>query len=233
MTVGSRQTLLNKNEYESLMSDDSLPRTKTCRKCLITKPVTEFRPSEYADGFAAQCLECRRTTTNAWHRLHHVQQSIKAKAYYQQHKEIIKARVKEWKRLKLMDPEELVRRRALNTAYRQKQRRGKPWQTKHWHKKNRLLCIAHYSSGLNRCACCGESHAEFLAIDHINGGGHQHRKTIGNFFRWLIRNGFPDGFRVLCHNCNMALAFNGYCPHQRIRNTTTDTVPGLGSIATS
>jgi hypothetical protein len=29
----------------------------------------------------------------------------------------------------------------------------------------------------------------------------------------LARNGFPDGYRVLCHNCNMALGQYGYCPH--------------------
>ncbi len=27
--------------------------------------------------------------------------------------------------------------------------------------------------------------------------------------------GYPTGFRVLCHNCNCALAYYGSCPHER------------------
>ena len=44
----------------------------------------------------------------------------------------------------------------------------------------RLDCIEHYSLGKNCCECCGEKHLEFLAIDHINGGGGKHRKKLGN-----------------------------------------------------
>ncbi len=84
--------------------------------------------------------------------------------------------------------------------------------------RRRLLraeCIERYG---NRCACCGETRKEFLAIDHINGGGKRHRKALNlggsDFYRWLKRNHFPKGFRVLCHNCNLALGFYGYCPHQ-------------------
>lgn len=70
----------------------------------------------------------------------------------------------------------------------------------------------------NKCACCGESRPEFLAIDHINGGGGKHRKEVGGgsrYFGWLRRNGYPPGYRVLCHNCNMAIAMYGSCPHQK------------------
>jgi hypothetical protein len=31
----------------------------------------------------------------------------------------------------------------------------------------------------------------------------------------LITNGFPSGFRTLCHNCNMAKGLYGTCPHER------------------
>lgn len=71
------------------------------------------------------------------------------------------------------------------------------------------------------CACCGESRIEFLAIDHINGGGGKHRRETGgggsNFYRWLRNNNFPEGFRVLCHNCNQAIGHFGHCPHERER----------------
>lgn len=77
----------------------------------------------------------------------------------------------------------------------------------------------HYSGGDPKCACCEEPNLVFLVIDHIEGGGNEHRKqtrTRGgySFYLWLIREGFPEGFRVLCHNCNMATGTLGYCPHK-------------------
>lgn len=65
------------------------------------------------------------------------------------------------------------------------------------------------------CTCCKEDNFEFLSIDHINGGGSEHRKIVRNIYAWLIRNDFPEGFRVLCMNCNFALGRYGYCPHQK------------------
>ena len=84
------------------------------------------------------------------------------------------------------------------------------------HQKNKLAALSHYSNGTPVCACCGEVMMEFLSIDHVNGGGGKHRKEIGsaNVYRWLRRQGYPDGFRVLCHNCNQAMGNFGYCPHQ-------------------
>lgn len=83
----------------------------------------------------------------------------------------------------------------------------------------RLEALTHYSGGIPRCACCGESTLEFLCIDHINGGGNKHRKELGNaksknFARWLKHNNYPAGFQTLCHNCNMAKGFYGACPHK-------------------
>jgi len=37
-----------------------------------------------------------------------------------------------------------------------------------------------------------------------------------SFYLWLKRHGYPaDEFRVLCHNCNAARGYYGYCPHER------------------
>jgi hypothetical protein len=75
--------------------------------------------------------------------------------------------------------------------------------------------LRHYGG---KCACCGELRSEFLAVDHIQGGGGKHRKEIGAgtaYFSWLKKNSYPSGYRILCHNCNMAVAFYGHCPHQK------------------
>jgi len=87
-----------------------------------------------------------------------------------------------------------------------------------------------------KCACCGEEEQSFLCIDHINGGGEKHRTEIGvgvrgrNMYTWLKKNGFPPGFQVLCHNCNMGKYLNGgICPHQTAKRAGSDAC-GEGSF---
>jgi hypothetical protein len=70
-----------------------------------------------------------------------------------------------------------------------------------------------------KCECCGENYINFLTIDHVNGGGRKHRKEINiqggwKFYEWLKKNGYPEGFRVLCFNCNCHIGAFGYCIHQ-------------------
>lgn len=80
--------------------------------------------------------------------------------------------------------------------------------------KRRQLIFDHYGW---KCVCCGETMPEFLTIDHINGGGTKQRKETGGggeFYRWLIKNNYPDGFQTLCMNCNHAKGHYGKCPHQ-------------------
>lgn len=84
----------------------------------------------------------------------------------------------------------------------------------------RLDCIEYYSGGKNCCECCGEKHLEFLAIDHKNGGGGKHRKSLQEYLPLILkRRGFPKGYRILCHNCNGSIGFYGYCPHQKKKHT--------------
>jgi hypothetical protein len=67
-----------------------------------------------------------------------------------------------------------------------------------------------------KCKCCGEEHDEFLTIDHIGGDGAKHRKETNNeVYAWLRRNGYPEGFQVLCMNCNFSIGMRGYCPHNK------------------
>ena len=90
-------------------------------------------------------------------------------------------------------------------------------------KKYRVIVLQYYSkSTIPFCACCGEKEYSFLSIDHINGGGTKHRKEFGvtlgkggTIIQWIKRNNFPDGFQILCHNCNMAKGFYGKCPHNK------------------
>ena len=99
--------------------------------------------------------------------------------------------------------------------------KNKKWLSQR-HKEDRLKIkmevLGHYAGGPLKCACCSELHIEFLGIDHINGKGMRHRKNIGGggavLYRWLRKNNYPKGYRVLCNNCNGALGLFGYCPHK-------------------
>jgi len=86
-------------------------------------------------------------------------------------------------------------------------------RVRHSQRKDRVFCVESYGG---ECVCCGENNLEFLCIDHINGGGNKHRKKVGHggtFYRWLRKNNMPEGYRVLCHNCNQSIGYYGYCPH--------------------
>ena len=65
----------------------------------------------------------------------------------------------------------------------------------------RTEVLDHYG---HKCSQCPESHRAFLQVDHIDGGGNAHRREIGwsQLFRWLIAQGFPPGFQILCASCN-------------------------------
>lgn len=89
-------------------------------------------------------------------------------------------------------------------------------RTARWWASLREEMFQHYGE---ECACCGEQRREFLCIDHINGGGNRHRAEVAGtgsvFYAWLRRNGWPEGFRTLCHNCNQARGLYGHCPHEQ------------------
>lgn len=91
----------------------------------------------------------------------------------------------------------------------------------HTHKKKlKREVIDHYGG---RCACCGEPRLAFLTIDHKQGSGTKHRREINNgkmggglrTYIWLRQNNYPEGFQVLCWNCNCGRSVNGgVCPHK-------------------
>jgi hypothetical protein len=75
------------------------------------------------------------------------------------------------------------------------------------------------------CACCGEDNPLFLTVDHVNGNGRAHRRSLLQtngttpsemIMRDLKQRGWPkDEFQLLCFNCNCGRARNGgVCPHQ-------------------
>ena len=149
--------------------------------------------------------------------------------YYQRHKERIKKRrkvyLKEYTKNN-RDKENARHKKWRNGNGKEKRRAGHvKYAMKHREQLNdkhkrrghllKIEVLGHYSKGKPKCACCRESHLEFLCMDHINNDGNKHRKEIGliSIVRWLKTNGYPEGFQVLCFNCNWAKARGG-CPHK-------------------
>ncbi len=170
---------------------------RTCSKCGAAKSITEFRESK--PGYRRRvCNECMDAHATKWR---------------QENAE----RRRQW------DKERYVRVRDVQI------KRAKAWNKRHPERKKqnsdshyrRLKHAAVMAYGGYRCNCCGETEHTFLSIDHVHNDGYKHkgphgRRYVGlSLFSWLKKNDYPDGFQVLCHNCNIGKHLNdGVCPHQ-------------------
>ena len=78
----------------------------------------------------------------------------------------------------------------------------------------KMLALSHYSKDPTHAACkrCGFDDIRALQIDHMYGGGRQHRIQLRqagttNFYQWLWKQDYPEGYQVLCANCNWIKRF--------------------------
>lgn len=137
--------------------------------------------------------------------------------YYQKNKERVLENNRNWVKKNRKSVT-----KAKNIYYKNNKGKHNGWAKKSVDKLKKEV-FEHYSNDLVICNCCGESEIKFLAIDHINGDGNKERKNTKSkggqkTYRWLRKNGYPLGYQVLCHNCNMAKGFYGICPHKQILN---------------
>ena len=78
-------------------------------------------------------------------------------------------------------------------------------------KESKMQVIAHYSNGTMSCGNpYGEHNLPYLktlalTVDHIGGGGSRHRRKLRywSIYKWLVVEGFPSGYQILCMNCQM------------------------------
>ena len=114
--------------------------------------------------------------------------------------------------------------------YTRQWRKLNPLRTKEINKKARnkvrLEILNYYSDGKLECACCGEKEFKFLTLDHIKGiknspdKDHVYKgnrsRIYGSYgtYTWLRKNRFPEGYQVLCYNCNCSKGVYGVCPHR-------------------
>lgn len=87
---------------------------------------------------------------------------------------------------------------------------------KEYNKRLKFEVISHYGA---ECRGCGEKHPDLLCLDHIYGGGNEHRSKLKknsgrSFYAWIKSEGFPPEFQLLCFNCNNTKGILGYMPHK-------------------
>ena len=154
------------------------------------------------------------------------------KKYYQQHHEELLNKQKQY--IKINKDKIAIKRKqyyqlnrerlcAISREYNKSHKTQISVINKKKHDALKLECINVYSNGKNVCACCGESHVVFLALDHVNNDGNKQRKEWfgknsrsgrGTYER-LKAGGWPnkDHYQILCWNCNWAKSHGG-CPHK-------------------
>jgi hypothetical protein len=168
---------------------------RKCRVCDKHKPIAEFNIASKGEGYRRhECKFCESQRKKAWY------QDNYDEARRRQNEAAIERRA----RIRKHDPERLK----ILAAYQVKCR-----------DKAREEAFARYGGW--RCACCGETERKFLTLDHIGNDGYMRKKyggeprAAGQLYGWLRKMGYPDGFQVLCMNCNFGKARNGgLCPHQ-------------------
>lgn len=71
------------------------------------------------------------------------------------------------------------------------------------------MIIDHYTNGKNCCGWCGITDKRVLDVDHINDDGKRQRAEVNNNLTWwIVKNKFPEGFQILCRNCNWIKELN-------------------------
>ena len=170
---------------------------RRCKKCGRDKLLIEFNLYDRSKGLRRhECQSCHRNRMNGWFLEHKEEASRRSAKWYKENPS------HSW-------PEERKERaRANNRKYA---------------RQSLEIIIEHYG---DKCICCGEANRGFLTLDHVNNDGAELRKQHGNsglsFYRWVIKNGFPDFLQVLCYNCNFGRQRNGgICPHEIKDGSTT------------
>lgn len=79
-------------------------------------------------------------------------------------------------------------------------------------RKNREKIFELYGKS---CVCCGETHKEFLTLEHKKGQKGNLRETQYQAYKNAASRYQPEKYEILCMNCNFAKGKVGYCPHNK------------------
>jgi hypothetical protein len=162
---------------------------KKCYACGKKLPVESFyKNKSKQDGLATECKFCSSKKDREYQIRNADQIKERRHEYYLKNKDVITKKVYDY----------IDANRDKHNA----------WGTK---SKNKLKTeiFSHYCNGDIKCRMCEETELGVLTVDHINGNGTKHRIEIGlgrrgggyGMYQWLKKNNYPDGFQILCFNC--------------------------------
>lgn len=172
-----------------------------CHKCKTELTTENWYPSYR--GHYKICMKCDKKRKHKYYLKHKDVIRRKNDLWYQTNKQ----RSVEYKRrwYDAHKKEHLVQAQEWSNCHPKEKRE----QSKRHTKKLKMDVINHYSNGSMACANPYDEHKEpytttdALQIDHINGGGSKHLKSLhGSIYQWLKNNNYPKGYQVLCANCN-------------------------------
>lgn len=159
-----------------------------CTKCEKKKEAGQFaKDSKRETGLSSWCRDCKKEAGKKYSKRHY--------------------------KINLRD------RRMASGVYAKTNRPKVNATAKNLRDRLREEVLGVYSQGRRVCACCEEGIQQFLCIDHINNDGaedrraHPNEATGYNLHKRLRREGYPEGYRVLCFNCNICTYIYGECPH--------------------
>ena len=198
-----RQELLQKqHEYYQKNREQILKRNST--------DAVKKQKAEYAREYHHAHKDELNRQSREYHHAHPKAIKKRKQQYYKDNKEHLTQAKKKFDQA----------RPTYSHDYYMKNRERIQAKNKRFNRKQTEAAIRHYTNGKMSCACCSITGLPFLTFDHIHGDGaaHRKRKHYGRIGAWLVRNGFPSGFQVLCFNCNCAKRDNDVCPHQEAKN---------------
>jgi hypothetical protein len=156
---------------------------KRCPKCTLTLDKTEFgKRARNPDGLHEYCKSCRRQLDSEFRVRNEDKIKLKKQFYYEANKDHIKNKT--------------VKFQQANPDKRKK-------YAKISRERLKLEIFNHYCDNGPQCNGCGEADIHLLTVDHIHGGGNQHKKEVKSLYSWIKREGFPEGFQILCWNCQL------------------------------
>lgn len=176
---------------------------KTCCTCLKELSVENFHKNRStSDGLHWNCKKCKSEQAKKTREKHKDKIRQRDREYWQKNKDEINERRRE----NYPENRDVIIQRVCEYAKNNRDKCNA--LAKNMRDRLKDEVISHYCDGEIQCKSCNEQDIDILSIDHINGNGAEHRREIGlgrkcgyHFYRWLNRNNFPEGFQVLCFNC--------------------------------
>ncbi len=216
--------------------------TRKCSICHARKPLSEFyktcyycKPCKYIRDkqYREDTKECQKQYSITYRQNHRAEKKEYDRLYHAKHKEQINKKGREhyyatngaaWK---LYHKTHAFTLQIKQRLYREINRNRIINQQKQYYKEHRaeilakskmrdlltkLEVLTYYGNGKCKCVKCGFFDMRALSIDHINGGGCQHRKDkhilfSSKFYELLKKDGFPIGYQTLCMNCQFIKRF--------------------------